>query len=457
MSERHQPRTLPIRRWLILALLIAFILPVWATGFTAAMFVFGDADDDVTAAKRIRQGAASWTDPAWQATITNELAADDINIVLYENGLEIYRSTPDPLADAVASTSQRDRRPWWNDQGGLVVERIVIPGSDPEQVADIYSPPDTERVNRFWRIPFAAIVTLLLTLTAIGWLVGKTINAPLAATGRAAHQVAEGDLDISLPSSRVREVAEVNRAFESMSHALRTSLDEQAELEQERRLFIGAIAHDLRTPLFALRGYLEGLESGIAETPEQQSRYVRVAREKADALERLITDLFDFSRLEYLEQAPARDPLDLMTLLQNLASDAQPQASTKGVTVVVEASGEKCDLRGDLHLLTRAVENLLDNALRFTPTGGQVRIGCRNTDENVVFSIADTGPGIPHADLPHLFAPLYRGETSRNRRTGGAGLGLTIARRIIVAHGGNLTAANRPEGGAIFTGSLPRC
>ena len=102
------------------------------------------------------------------------------------------------------------------------------------------------------------------------------------------------------------------------------------------------------------------------------------------------------------------------------------------------------------------MENLLDNALRHTPSGGSVRVAWREEGERAVFSVSDTGPGIPPEDLPHLFEPLFRGEASRNRRTGGAGLGLTIARRILRAHGGELSAANRRSGGAVFTGALPR-
>ncbi|MDQ3548782.1 MAG: HAMP domain-containing histidine kinase, partial [Chloroflexota bacterium] len=315
-----------------------------------------------------------------------------------------------------------------------------------------FGPPDEVPVEL---LPIVGLTALSLTLGGIAWFLGRTMLRPLAATSQAARQVAEGDLDITLPKSRVREVAEVNSAFESMSAALLTSLQEQAELEQERRLFIGAVAHDLRTPLFALRGHLEGIESGVATTPEQQAHYIGVAREKADALERLISDLFDFTRLEYLDQAPNREPLDLAILLAKLVDDIQPRANTKGVTIAVEPDSDTCAISGDSHLLTRAVENLLDNALRFTLTGGSVVVTCWTTPNGICFSVSDSGPGISPDDLPNVFTPLYRGESSRNRRTGGAGLGLTIARRILLAHGGDLIAANRPEGGAVFTGTLP--
>jgi signal transduction histidine kinase len=110
---------------------------------------------------------------------------------------------------------------------------------------------------------------------------------------------------------------------------------------------------------------------------------------------------------------------------------------------------------GDPVLLMRAVENVLDNAVRHTPAGGEIRVDWGQSLECVTFTVSDSGPGIATADLPHLFTPLFRGEASRNRRTGGAGLGLTIARRLLRAHGGELTAANGQGGGAVFTGTMP--
>jgi signal transduction histidine kinase len=435
-----------MRRWLALALLVTFLVPACViVAFAVASVGEDPHDEQGDAVEQIREGASLWNDPAWQEATSADVAEDDVAFILVEDGREIYRSTPDPFSGSD------------DDQNARVVERVVIPDSNPEQIAYVYAddddgPPDEVPVEF---IPLVGLTTLGLTLTGIAWFLGRTILRPLAATSQAARQVAGGDLDISLPRSRVREVDEVNSAFDAMSAALRTSLEEQAELEQERRLFVGAVAHDLRTPLFALRGYLEGLESGVAASPEQQTRYIATAREKADTLERLVSDLFDFSRLEYLDQTPRREPLDLADLLRKLAGEMQPLAAVHGVAIVFDEDASPCAISGDRHLLTRAIENLLDNALRFTPADGTVRITCGKTPSSMTFTIADSGPGIPPSDLPNIFNALYRGESSRNRRTGGAGLGLTIARRILLAHGGDLTAANRADGGAVFTGTLP--
>jgi signal transduction histidine kinase len=141
--------------------------------------------------------------------------------------------------------------------------------------------------------------------------------------------------------------------------------------------------------------------------------------------------------------------------LRHALAGARAQAQANGITLELDGSRAACRAVGDAHLLERAVENLLGNALRYTPAGGTIGVGWHQEGDRIVFTVADTGPGIAPQDLPHLFEPLYRGESSRNRQTGGAGLGLAIARRALRAHGGDLVAANRPGGGAEFTGWLP--
>jgi len=305
-------------------------------------------------------------------------------------------------------------------------------------------------------IPLSGFAALLLTLLGVAWFLGRSVLKPLAAMSQAARQIAAGDLDFQIPASQVREVAEVRAAFQVMGDALRGSIERQADLEEERRFFVSAIAHDLRTPLFSLRGYLEGLERGLAISPEKVARYVAVCRQKSDQLDRLVSDLFAYTKAEYLEQTLRRERLELGSVLEQAVDGLQPHARAKGVEVALEGPVDRGVLEGDAHLLERAVENVLDNALRHTPTRGRIAVRCHAEPGRVTFTVADTGPGIASQDLPHLFDPLYRGDASRNPETGGVGLGLTIARRILRAHGGDLVAANGAAGGAEFTGSIPR-
>ncbi len=306
-------------------------------------------------------------------------------------------------------------------------------------------------------IAIAAAVVMQLSIPVLAaLLVGWAVMKPLRAMSAAASKVGKRDLDFSLPSSRVREVNEAMTAFTAMGDELRAALARQQELEQERQFYISAIAHDLNSPIFALRGYLEGLESGVAATPERTRHYLQVCQAKVSELEHLTGDLAAYTQIERLEQTMRREPLDLSALIHDTVESIRPQAEAKRITLRLTQSAPACPCVGDAHLLARAITNVLENAVRYTPVDGAITVTCAAEGDQWRFTVADSGAGIAAADLPHLFAPFYRGEASRNRDTGGAGLGLAIAQRIMLAHGGALIATNSAQGGALFIGTAAR-
>jgi signal transduction histidine kinase len=437
--RRSHPRTLPIRRWLALALVATVVAPFVVTAIVGLSQFFPTLHAQDQAPQIVRAGAARWSDPAWQAATRARLVPYAVDFVLVERGHTVFRTSRDPLAGTSASNTRS-------------VQEVVVGGAQ-RQIAYIYTGGGPN--GSIWFIPLVLFGTLILTLAAIAWFLRLTLIVPLAAASDATRRIAAGELTIELPTSRVREVAQLNAAFLEMSAELRTSLERQAAIEEERRLFVSAIAHDLRTPLFSLRGYLEGLEQGVATTPQKVAHYIQVCREKADALERLIADLFAYAKVEYLEGTMQRAPLDLGILLCKVVDGRQREAETNGVTLEIDGPPGACPVEGDEHLLGRAVENLLDNALRYTPPGGRIEVRWDHHGDLAEFAVADTGPGVAPHDLPHLFEPMYRADPSRSRDTGGTGLGLAIARRIIRAHDGDLLTANQPTGGAVFTGSVP--
>ena len=389
-------------------------------------------------ANLLSANVARWTDPAWQNELIAQLPAQ-LSVKLLQSDREVFHTGVIPLDPTPAGYTQL----------------IVMDGTRQAGVADQYDvSPCGGAIYATLALP-SSIVVQIIVGSGIAWVLSRYVLRPLSAMSKAARQVADGNPDFQIPPSRVREVAEVSAALHAMGDALGSSLTRQAELEQDRRFFISAIAHDLRTPLFALRGYLEGLEKGLATTQEKTAHYIAVCKEKADALEWLIADLFAYSRLEYLEQTPLRAPVDFGTLVAKSIDDIQLRAEAKRVTIAVSGPATACEVNADGSLLVRALSNLLDNALRYTPAGGRIEVNWRREGAEIYFSVVDSGPGIAEKDLPHLFTPLYRGEVSRNRDAGGAGLGLAIAQRILQAHGGNLTAANQPAGGAQFTGHFP--
>jgi len=446
-------RVLSIRQWMLVGLAIFVVL---AALFYHTSNLIGDkvmepwqrpqnqAFDSTL--RDIAGSSASWRDPAWQDAERATLARLGIDAVV-----------TDPSGRVILATS--NGRPTWEQPGRQIA--VVREGGNQSggQLLGTIALFAAGGSDAPWIPVIGAILAVTLAFFFVRRQMGKYVVKPLEAMGVAARRIANGNLDFDLPESRVREVADVSQAFEAMGQGLRESLRRQAELEEERRFFVGAIAHDLRTPLFSLRGYLEGLEQGLASSPQKAAEYMAVCRQKADQLDRLGSDLFAYTRGEYLEETLQWGPVDLEALLYRIVEGAAPQARDKNITLEMQTPTgipEPCTtVQGDEHLLERAVENLLDNALRYTPEGGRIEVGMREANGQAVFTVSDTGPGIAPSDLPHLFDPLYRGESSRNRETGGAGLGLAIARRVLLAHGGDLQAANCPNGGAKFTGLMP--
>ncbi|MDQ3855603.1 MAG: HAMP domain-containing protein, partial [Chloroflexota bacterium] len=216
---RSSPRTLPIRRWLVLALVVVFAVPACATATAAATQFRGQWIAQHRATELLQASASQWHDPDWREAMRSELGRQGMAFVLFEGGREWYRSTAEPASG--------------NEWGQRFVQTMTVPGSQPPRTAYVYS--DARQLSGApWLIPVAGLTTLLATLAAIGWLLGRMVLRPLAATSQAARQIASGDLDFDLPPSRVREVAEVSTAFHAMGESLRESLERQAELEEER-------------------------------------------------------------------------------------------------------------------------------------------------------------------------------------------------------------------------------
>ena len=298
-----------------------------------------------------------------------------------------------------------------------------------------------------------AVATLLGLLAGVLVWTGRAVLRPLKALEAATAAVAEGDLSFGLPRSRVRELDALGQAFAAMRDRLQAALDRQAALQEERRQLIAAIGHDLRTPLASVRAFAEGLRDGLAREPEKAARYAEVILRKTAEVERLVEDLFQFSRLELPEARAALRPVELAGFLRAALGAFAAQAEQKGVAL--SARGPDLTAPIDPELLGRALDNLIANALRHTPPGGEIRLAWRREGGEVAIAVADTGEGIPPEQMPHLFTPMHRADRSRSRRSGGAGLGLAIAARIAALHGGRITCESRVGEGSTFTIVLP--
>jgi signal transduction histidine kinase len=304
---------------------------------------------------------------------------------------------------------------------------------------------------------FLSQINGLMILAALGagiavLLVGawqaRRIVAPVRALAAAAHRIAAGDLSQRISVASGDELGEMATAFNTMA----AQLEQQHEL---RRRAMADIAHELRTPLSVLRIDLESIEDGLTEpTPQVVARL----QDEVALLNRLVEDLRMLSLAEAGELHMDIEPLDVGELVQSTLERVNGAAREKGVALSADLSQPLSPVAGDRQRLTQVLLNLLSNALRHTPAGGQILVRARQTGGEVQVSVLDNGEGIPPAELPHVFERFYRADRARSREAGGTGLGLTIARSLVQAHGGRMWAESPPQAegqGSVFTFALP--
>lgn len=296
----------------------------------------------------------------------------------------------------------------------------------------------------------AAAGAMLLT-TALAFLLSRRVARPLILMQQATRAVGQGDYTVRLPVGGEDEVGQLGAGINRMSDAL-------DRYERTRREFFANVSHELRTPLSHIRGYSQALEEGIVETPEEQARYFRVIRREAERLGRLVEDLMDLAQLEEGKLTLHREAVDLHGLAAGAASQVAPRAEAGGISLEVDVAADLPPADGDPARLEQVLINLLDNALRHTPPGGRVTVtGRRAGDGGLELAVADTGEGIPPADLPLIFDRFHRVDRSRAQPAGGGGrgLGLAIVRSILRAHGGDVWAESTPGQGTTIRCRLP--
>lgn len=303
-------------------------------------------------------------------------------------------------------------------------------------------------VHVFRLFGLAALLAAAVALGLSLWL-SRRLASPLLEMSQAAEDLARGNF-----ARRVRvpaagdEVARLAESFNRMAAQL-------GDLERLRREFIANVSHELRSPLTSMRGFLQGILDGTV-APEARGRYLQLAFDETLRLSRLVNDLLDLAALEAGEVQFDFVEADPAELVRRAAAKMEPQAAAKGVALAVDAEREPLPrVRVDPDRMEQVLINLLDNAIRFTPPGGSVRVTVRRRDRSVELTVSDTGPGIPPEDLDRIWERFYKGDRARTRKAGGTGLGLSIARELVVRQGGTITAESAPGQGATFRVTLP--
>ncbi|WP_329029936.1 sensor histidine kinase [Streptomyces sp. NBC_01423] len=297
------------------------------------------------------------------------------------------------------------------------------------------------------RIAGAAALVLALTVGA-SVLVGARLVRPLRDLTGAAQRMRDGEDTAPVLVAADNEIGRLAATFNDMSA-------HRARLEAQRKAMVSDVAHELRTPLSNIRGWLEAAQDGVADP---DPAFIEFLHTEAVQLQHIIDDLQDLAQADADALRLHPEPVRVAELLGQVAAAHQARADAAGVALRVQPPDFPLPpLTADPVRLRQAVGNLVSNAVRHTPAGGEVTLGAYGSEDGdaVLVDVADTGSGIPADDLVHVFDRFWRGEKSRNRRTGGSGLGLAIVRKLAEAHGGSATAVSTPGEGSVFTLRLP--
>ncbi|MCC7353461.1 MAG: hypothetical protein IT330_06855, partial [Anaerolineae bacterium] len=252
------------------------------------------------------------------------------------------------------------------------------------------------------------------------------------------------------------ELAALANAFNDMGAQLQAAATRQKEVETARRDLIAAVSHDLRTPLASIRAMAEALADGVVPDEATRQRYTVAIQREAQGLNLLIDDLFELARLDAGALKLQMERASLADLVSDTLESLSAQAAQKGVRLRGEVAPALMPVTMDAVKVQRVLVNLVQNAIRHTPADGSIAVTARPVSEGwVQIEIRDTGEGISPQDLSHVFDRFYRGDKSRSRETGGAGLGLAIAKGIVEAHGGRIWVESPSGQGAAFTFTLP--
>lgn len=297
-------------------------------------------------------------------------------------------------------------------------------------------------------------VALLVGLLAFRWITRRTRQLQRAMTRFEASDF-RNYLPVADRSGRGGdEISRLARTFDAMAERLVAQLDELEKTDTLRRELVANISHDLRTPLTSLRGFLETLSlKGDRLSEDERRRYLEGAIRQADRLNRLVAGLFELARLDSGTQQLEIEPLTLAELAQDAVQQFRLEAERRGVQLEARVADAPALVEGDVGLLARVLDNLLDNGLRHTPEGGRVTVRLAELSNKVVLEVSDTGCGIDADDLPHVFDRLFQRQW--RAESNGAGLGLAIARRIVELHGGTIRVESERGHGTTFSVELP--
>ncbi|HEY5984645.1 MAG TPA: HAMP domain-containing sensor histidine kinase [Anaerolineales bacterium] len=367
------------------------------------------------------------------------------------------------IARLIDTTMDASGRPWLFSSTRLTDGRLVLVAAPRPRLL----PPANLLRDELWRPMIQGGLAALVLALIFAYLLAGWIAAPIQRLAEAARSVASGGsrksaraspgktvlslagMPEAVPEEGPQEVRELTRSFNSMVQRVEAS-------QRSQREFLANVSHELKTPLTSIQGFSQAILDGTADTPAAQRQAAEVIHAEAERMHRMAVDLMELARLDAGTADLHMGPVDVRGLLSGVGDRLRPIAQAQGVDLVFTLPPTLATLRGDADRLSQIFNNLIDNAVKFTPRGGRVDVRAEPEGGGVRIAVSDTGPGISARDLPHIFERFFQADEARGGGGGhGAGLGLAIAREMAEAHGGRITVRSELGHGAEFVVHLP--
>lgn len=301
---------------------------------------------------------------------------------------------------------------------------------------------DPQQIGEFQQ---AYLITIFITAALLIIWIYRAVSIPIQRLQNAAKQIKEGNLDFELKVEEEDELGQLCRDFEEMRLRLKANAEEKIEYDKENKELISNISHDLKTPITAIKGYVEGIMDGVADTPEKMDRYIKTIYNKANEMDLLINELTLYSKID-----TNRIPYNFSTISANgyfndCAEDLSLELESKGVLFMYRNDIEEdSEIIVDAEQMRRVINNIVNNSVKYMDKpNGEIQMRVKDVGDYIQVELEDNGKGIAAKDLPNIFDRFYRTDASRNSSKGGSGIGLAIVKKIVEEHGGNIWATSQ--------------
>ena len=303
--------------------------------------------------------------------------------------------------------------------------------------------------NRLGEVQGTFLMIIFCTAAILIFWIYRAISIPLHRLQKAARNIKEGNLDFELKYDEKDEFGQLFQDFEEMRKRLKANAEEKLEFDRENKDLISNISHDLKTPITAIKGYVEGIMDGVADTPEKMDRYIKTIYNKANEMDILINELTLYSKID-----TNRIPYNFTTIsakayFDDCAEDLSVELEAKGVLFHYKNEMEKdSKIIVDVEQMHRVISNIINNSIKYMDKPkGEIHMKLKDVGDFVQVELQDNGKGIDTKDITKVFERFYRTDASRNSSKGGSGIGLSIVKKIVEEHGGNIWAASKPGEG----------